>query len=69
MATRGNPNADEWTKTYRLEMSVNRVDWTEYKEGDAVKVRSSVLVFVEISHNDYHTMTTLYRRFVRDYDV
>ena len=61
VATQGNPNADEWTTKYKLEMSVNKVNWTEYKEGDAVKVRSSVHVLVEPQIAIMIIPTTLYR--------
>ena len=43
VATQGNPTADEWTKNYKIKMSVNKVDWSEYKEGNSEKVCSCQL--------------------------
>ena len=43
VATQGNPTADEWTKNYKIKMSINKVDWSEYKEGNPEKVCSCQL--------------------------
>ena len=43
VATQGNPTANEWTKNYKIKMSVNKVDWSEYKEGNSEKVCSCQL--------------------------
>ena len=39
VATQGNPNADHWTKKYKLRLSVNERDWATYqKESGTDKV-------------------------------
>ena len=38
VATQGNPNADDWTKTYKIETSLDNVNWTMYVEDNVEKV-------------------------------
>ena len=39
VSTQGNSNADQWVKTYTLQLSLDGVTWTDYKELDGqVKV-------------------------------
>ena len=38
VATQGNPNNDHWTKTYKIETSLDNVEWTFYSEGGSEKV-------------------------------
>ena len=39
VATQGNPNNYYWTKTYKIETSLDNVVWTFYSEGGFEKVR------------------------------
>ena len=32
VSTQGNSQADDWVKTYTLQMSTNGITWTDYKE-------------------------------------
>ena len=48
VATQGNPSADDWTETYKIETSLDNVNWQWYQENNAVKVcmvRQRFLVF------------------------
>ena len=38
VATQGNPSADDWTKTYKIETSIDNINWEFYTEDNAVKV-------------------------------
>ena len=38
VATQGNPSADDWTKTYKIETSLDNVNWQWYQENNTVKV-------------------------------
>ena len=38
VATQGNPNCNDWTKTYKIETSLDNVEWTFYSEGGSEKV-------------------------------
>ena len=39
LSTQGNSKADQWVKTYTLQLSTNGIAWTDYKElGGQVKV-------------------------------
>ena len=38
VATQGNPSADDWTKTYKIETSKDNINWEFYTEDNAVKV-------------------------------
>ena len=38
VATQGNPNADEWTKNYKIRTSLDNDIWKMYREDNAVKV-------------------------------
>ena len=38
VTTQGNPNNDYWTKTYKIETSLDNVQWTFYSEGGYEKV-------------------------------
>ena len=40
VSTQGNSQADQWVKTYKLNLSMDGSTWTDYKEGGQVKVRS-----------------------------
>ncbi|CAH3169050.1 unnamed protein product, partial [Pocillopora meandrina] len=38
VSTQGNSQADQWVKTYTLQLSINGTTWTDYKEAGQVKV-------------------------------
>ena len=38
VATQGNPSADDWTKMYKIETSIDNTNWEFYTEDNAVKV-------------------------------
>ena len=38
VATQGNPSAGDWTKTYKIETSLDNVIWQMYQENNTVKV-------------------------------
>ena len=39
VSTQGNSLADQWVKTYTLQLSINGSTWTDYKEAGQVKVQ------------------------------
>ena len=39
VATQGNPNGNDWTKTYKIKTSLDNVVWTFYSEGGFEKVQ------------------------------
>ncbi|CAH3169064.1 unnamed protein product [Pocillopora meandrina] len=39
VSTQGNSQADQWVKTYTLQLSINGTTWTDYKEAGQVKVQ------------------------------
>ena len=43
VATQGNPNDNDWTKTYKIETSLDNVVWTFYSEGGSEKVHPVLL--------------------------
>ena len=38
VSTQGNSQADQWVKTYKLQLSTDGKTWTDYKEGGQIKV-------------------------------
>ena len=42
VVTRGNSQADQWVKTYRMQTSKNQSSWSDYKEDGQVKVISKL---------------------------
>ena len=38
VSTQGNSRADQWVKTYSLQLSTNGTTWTDYMEGGKIKV-------------------------------
>ena len=38
VATQGNPSADDWTETYKIETSLDNLNWKWYEEDNTVKV-------------------------------
>ena len=38
VATQGNPSANDWTETYKIETSLDNVNWQWYQENNTVKV-------------------------------
>ena len=44
VSTQGNSQADQWVKTYNLKLSTDGSTWTNYKEGEQVKVKSCYIV-------------------------
>ena len=44
VSTQGNSQADQWVKTYKLQLSTDGSTWTDYKEGGQVKVKSYYLI-------------------------
>ena len=45
VATQGNPSAGDWTKTYKIETSLDNVKWKMYQENNVVKVLSLLVMF------------------------
>ena len=43
VATQGNPNNDHWTKTYKIETSLDNDVWAFYSEGGSEKVHPFLL--------------------------
>ena len=43
VATQGNPNGNDWTKTYKIKTSLDNVLWTNYSEGGSEKVHPFLL--------------------------
>ena len=43
VATQGNPNGNDWTKTYKIKTSLDNVVWTFYSEGGSEKVHPLLL--------------------------
>ena len=39
VSTQWNSKADQWVKTYTLQLSINGSTWTDYKEAGEVKVQ------------------------------
>lgn len=39
VASQGKSSVDHWTTEYKLQLSLNNVDWVTYQENDANKVR------------------------------
>ena len=48
VATQGNPDADDWTKTYKIKTSLDNVNWKFFSENGVVKVL--LLLPFEIIH-------------------
>ena len=46
VATQGNPSADDWTKTYKIETSLDNVNWQWYEEDNTLKVCMVRVVYV-----------------------
>ena len=44
VSTQGNSKADQWVKTYTLNLSIDGSTWTDYKEGGQVKVHFKTYV-------------------------
>ena len=44
VSTQGNSQANQWVKTYKLQLSTYGSTWTNYKEGGQVKVKSYYLI-------------------------
>jgi len=42
VSTQGNFQAEQWVKTYKLQLSRDGSTWTNYKEGGQVKVKSQI---------------------------
>jgi len=40
VSTQGNSQAEQWVKTYKLQLSTDGSKWTNYKEGGQLKVKS-----------------------------
>ena len=43
VATQGNPNGTDWTKTYKIKTSLDNVAWKFYSEGGSEKVHPFLL--------------------------
>ena len=43
VATQGNPNNDDWTKTYKIKTALDNVVWTFYSEGGSENVHPVLL--------------------------
>ena len=46
VSTQGNSRANQWVKTYKLQLSTNGSTWTYYKEDGQVKVRSCYNIII-----------------------
>ena len=53
VATQGNPSANDWTETYKIETSLDNVNWQWYQENNAVKV-CMVREVAECEHTQIH---------------
>ena len=42
VSTQGNSQAEQWVKTYKLQLSTNGSTWSDYKESGQVKVKSHI---------------------------
>jgi len=42
VSTQGNSQAEQWVKTYKLQLSTDGSTWTNYKEGGQDKVKSHI---------------------------
>lgn len=68
VATQGNPNADNWSTTYKIGTSLNNAHWTIYVEDTVEKVTGSCTVhgivhlFQSHFRNDQHKEYFQYRR-------
>ncbi|RMX39562.1 hypothetical protein pdam_00006105 [Pocillopora damicornis] len=60
----GNSQADQWVKTYKLQLSTDGTTWTDYKEGGQIKVLDGNLDRnSEVKHAVYGVLTK-YLRFL-----
>ncbi|XP_074611757.1 receptor-type tyrosine-protein phosphatase S-like isoform X2 [Acropora palmata] len=64
VATQGNPSANYWTKTYKIEISLDNVYWQWYQEKNTVKVFTGNNQKNEIVKNDlYNPLAVKFIRF------
>ena len=40
VSTQGNSQADQWVKTYKLQLSIDGLTWSDYKEGGQNMVKN-----------------------------
>ena len=54
VATQGRPIAShsQWVKSYEISSSVDRIDWVEYMENNAVKVSSYITVELSLKYSN-----------------
>ncbi|XP_015755647.1 PREDICTED: receptor-type tyrosine-protein phosphatase delta-like [Acropora digitifera] len=67
VATQGNPNADDWTKTYKIETSLDNVNWQWYQENSITKSFTGNSQKNEIVKNDLYNPVAV--KFIRFYPV
>ena len=44
VSTQGNSQGDHWVKNYKLQLSIDGENWTDYKEGGKVKVYDAFFI-------------------------
>ncbi|XP_074611775.1 uncharacterized protein LOC141866211 isoform X2 [Acropora palmata] len=67
VATQGNPSANDWTKTYKIETSLDNVNWQWYQENNAAKIFTGNSQRQEIVKNDLYNPLAV--KFIRFYPV
>ncbi|XP_068725970.1 receptor-type tyrosine-protein phosphatase S-like isoform X4 [Montipora capricornis] len=67
VATQGNPSADDWTKTYKIETSLDNVNWQMYQENNVVKIFSGNSGRNSIVKSDVYDLLAV--KFIRFYPV
>ncbi|XP_067027504.1 receptor-type tyrosine-protein phosphatase S-like isoform X3 [Acropora muricata] len=67
VATQGNPSANDWTETYKIETSLDNVNWQWYQENNTVKSFTGNSQKNEIVKNDLYNPPAV--KFIRFYPV
>jgi len=67
VASQGNPSADDWTETYKIETSLDNVNWQWYQENSTVKSFTGNSHHQEIVKNDLYNPVAV--KFIRFYPV
>ncbi|XP_067027637.1 uncharacterized protein [Acropora muricata] len=67
VATQGNPSANDWTETYKIETSLDNVKWQWYQENNIPKIFTGNSQRQEIVKNDLYNPLAV--KFIRFYPV
>ncbi|XP_067027507.1 receptor-type tyrosine-protein phosphatase T-like isoform X2 [Acropora muricata] len=67
VATQGNPSANDWTETYKIETSLDNVKWQWYQENNITKIFTGNSQGQEIVKNDLYNPLAV--KFIRFYPV